>query len=137
MMVYGRLPRGPLAVLKENWCGLRDAPLNLGQSTAEYLKDLRTNLEVATAETANVAPQIKTGDCLPQEFCGLRSKMYSLLTPSTDTSLSFVKAKGVPKSYVKKNVRHEQYLHVLNTWRSTKCKFRSFRYKRHVLRRAR
>jgi len=50
----------------------------------------------------------ETGDCLPQEFCGLRSKMYSLLTPSTDTSLSFVKAKGVPKCYVKKNVRHEQ-----------------------------
>jgi len=75
----------------------------------------------------------ETGDCLPQEFCGLRSKMYSLLTPSTDTSLSFVKAKGVPKSYVKKNVRHEQYLHILNTRSSTKCKFRSFRSKRHVL----
>jgi len=59
--------------------------------------------------------------------------MYSLLTPSTDTSLSFVKAKGVPTSYVKKNVRHEQYLHVLNTWSSTKCKFRSFRFKRHIL----
>jgi len=44
----------------------------------------------------------ETGDCLPQKLCGLRSKMYSLLTPSTDTSLSFVKAKGVPKSYVKK-----------------------------------
>jgi len=43
------LPRGPLAVLKENWCGLRDAPLNMGQSTAEYLNDLRTNLEVATS----------------------------------------------------------------------------------------
>jgi len=69
----------------------------------------------------------ETGDCLPQEFCGLRSKMYSLLTPS------FVKAKGVPKNYVKKNVRHEQYLQVLNTWSSTKCKFRSFRSKRHVL----
>jgi len=25
MMVYGKSPRGPLAVLKENWCGLRDA----------------------------------------------------------------------------------------------------------------
>ena len=49
MLVYGRLPRGPLAVLKENWCGLRDAPLNLGQSTAEYLTELRNNLEVASA----------------------------------------------------------------------------------------
>jgi len=26
----------------------------------------------------------ETGDCLPQEFCGLRSKMHSLLTLSTD-----------------------------------------------------
>jgi len=75
----------------------------------------------------------ETGDCLTQEFCGLGSKMYSLLTPSTDTSLSFVKAKGVPKSYVKNNVRHEQHLHVLNTWSLTKCKFRSFRSKRHIL----
>lgn len=49
MLVYGRLPRGPLAILKENWCGLRDAPLNLGQTTAEYLADLRTNLEVANS----------------------------------------------------------------------------------------
>ena len=49
MMVYGRSPRGPLAVLKENWCGLRDAPLSFGQSTAEYLEDLRNSLEVANS----------------------------------------------------------------------------------------
>ena len=30
LMVFGRLPRGPLAVLKENWTGLRDLPLSLG-----------------------------------------------------------------------------------------------------------
>jgi len=33
----------------------------------------------------------ETDDCLPQEFCGLRSKMYSLLTPSTDSSWSFIR----------------------------------------------
>ena len=44
-MVYGC----PLAVLKENWCGLMDAPLSLGQSTAEYLEVLGNNLKVANS----------------------------------------------------------------------------------------
>jgi len=47
VMVYGKLPRGPLAVLKENWSGQRELPLNLGKSTVEYLEDLRKNLEIA------------------------------------------------------------------------------------------
>ena len=47
------------------------------------------------SETANVPPT---------EFCGLRSKMYSLATLTS--AKSFRKAKGVPKSYVKKNARH-------------------------------
>jgi len=71
----------------------------------------------------------ETGDIMPTEFCGLRSKMYSLATP--DPSKSFLKAKEISKAYVKKHVRHEQYLHVLNSWSVTKCKFRSFRSKRH------
>ena len=28
LMVFGHLPRRPLAVLKENWTGLRDMPLS-------------------------------------------------------------------------------------------------------------
>ena len=71
----------------------------------------------------------ETGDAIPTEFCGLRSKMSSLSTP--DSSKSFLKVKGVPKSYVKKNVRHEQYLHVLNHWSKTTCTFKSFRSKKH------
>ena len=53
----------------------------------------------------------ETADSLAYEFCGLRSKMYSLAT--ADDTRCFLKAKGVPKMYVKKNVRHEQYLHCL------------------------
>jgi len=75
----------------------------------------------------------ETGDSLPSEFCGLRSKMYSLFTPSENASKSFRKAKGIPKSYVKKHVRHEQYLHVLNSRSVTKCKFRAFRSMNHVV----
>jgi len=41
------MPRGPLAVLKENWTGQRDALLSLGQTTAEYLEELRKKLEIA------------------------------------------------------------------------------------------
>ena len=43
LMVYGRIPRGPLAVLEENWTGFRDMPRSLGQTTVEYLNDLRQN----------------------------------------------------------------------------------------------
>lgn len=43
----------------------------------------------------------ETGDILPTEFCGLRSKMYSLVTP--DPSKSFLKSKGISKCYIKKN----------------------------------
>lgn len=28
LMVFGRIPRGPLTVLKENWTGFRDLPLS-------------------------------------------------------------------------------------------------------------
>jgi hypothetical protein len=45
VLVYGHLPKGPLAILKEHWCGETDLPLNLGKSTTEYLKDLRKKLE--------------------------------------------------------------------------------------------
>jgi len=76
----------------------------------------------------------ETSAYCPSEFCGLRSKMYSLWTPtSDDQSHTYVKVKGVPKSYVKKNVRHEQYLHVLNNWSTTTCKFRAFRSNKHVV----
>jgi len=70
----------------------------------------------------------ETGDVPPTEFCGLRSKMYSLAT-LTDAK-SFRKVKGVPKSYVKENVKHEQYLHVLNHWKKTACSFHAFRSKK-------
>jgi len=49
LMVFGHLPRGPLAVLKENWTGLRDIPLSLGHTTVEYLSELRQNLEIASS----------------------------------------------------------------------------------------
>ena len=45
MMVYGRTPRGPLAVLKEMWAGEREIPPDLGKPVEDYLQDLKDKLE--------------------------------------------------------------------------------------------
>jgi len=42
IMVYGRVPRGPFAVLKESWAGEREIP-----PVEEYLQDLKAKLENA------------------------------------------------------------------------------------------
>jgi len=47
VMVFGHLPRGPLAILKESWCGGKTLSLNLGKSTTDFLNDLRQKLEIA------------------------------------------------------------------------------------------
>jgi hypothetical protein len=47
MLAFGRLPRGPLAVLKETWCGERDFPLDFGKTPVQYLKELHEKLEIA------------------------------------------------------------------------------------------
>jgi len=76
----------------------------------------------------------ETGAHCPSEFCGLRSKMYSLWTPTSDDDRhTYVKAKGIPKAHVKQHVRHHQYLHVLNSWSTTRCKFRAFRSTNHEI----
>ena len=53
MMVYGRVPRGPLAFLKESWAGEREISPDLGKPVEEYLQDLKAKLENA-AEYAKV-----------------------------------------------------------------------------------
>jgi len=47
MLVSGRLPRGPLAVLKDTMTEETELPINLGKTACEYLKDLIQNLEMA------------------------------------------------------------------------------------------
>ena len=75
----------------------------------------------------------ETGSTAPKEFVGLRAKMYSLWTPREEKK-SFKKAKGIQKNYVKKKVRHHQYLDVLrNVKKKTTAKFNMFRSTNHVL----
>jgi len=46
-LLYGRLPRGPLAVLKETWSGERELPPCLNKSEVQDMQELKYNLEIA------------------------------------------------------------------------------------------
>ena len=63
-------------------------------------------------------------------FVGLRPKMYSLLTAD---NVSKMTAKGVPKRYAKKHLRHEMYLKTLQNKTITRATCRQFRSKKHKL----
>jgi len=72
----------------------------------------------------------ETGSMAPREFVGLRAKMYSLDCQTRSQK----KAKAVQKYYLKKHVRHSQYLEVLrNVCQTTMCRFRAFRSTNHVV----
>jgi len=75
----------------------------------------------------------ETGSLAPLEFVGLRAKMYSLLVPQNPEECK-IRAKGIKKPYVKKKVRHDQFLTVLETLKPTPGTFRCFRSTNHVLR---
>jgi len=64
VLAFGRLPRGPLAVLKETWCGEREFTLNLGKTPVQYLKNLHPQLDIANSyaklPTEHVQPRYAT-----------------------------------------------------------------------------
>ena len=74
----------------------------------------------------------ETGSAAPSEFVGLRAKMYSIHVPNREKD-SKVRAKGIKKSYVRKHMRHQQFMDVLRTKNSTVSRFRTFQSKNHHL----
>jgi len=65
------------------------------------------------------------------EFCGLRAKLYSLLTSKRESKMA---AKGVKKSHLKKHVTHQMFLHTLRNKTYTTAHFLHFRSRNHVIR---
>ena len=45
-MAFGHLLRGPLAVLKETWCGELELPLDMGKGAGEFPKNLQDKLQL-------------------------------------------------------------------------------------------
>jgi len=72
----------------------------------------------------------ETGSLAPTKFVGLRAKMYNLHVPNKQTK---IRAKGIKKSYIKKHVRHQQFLDVLQSKQITKSQFRTFRSKNQII----
>ncbi|GFX83250.1 hypothetical protein TNCV_4988441 [Trichonephila clavipes] len=52
-LLYGREARGPLAILKSSWAGEIHLPTNISQSAADYLQEMKINMEKA-AESASL-----------------------------------------------------------------------------------
>ena len=46
-LVMGHLPRGPLSILKESWCGEEELPVSFGKNATKYLHELHEKLEIA------------------------------------------------------------------------------------------
>jgi len=76
----------------------------------------------------------ETGSLPPDEFVGLRPKCYSLNVPGAISKCQ-KKVKGVQKHYVKKHVRHGNFIEVLRNSQKTKmANFCIIRSKKHNVR---
>ena len=97
--------------------------------TSEYPKDHF----LYSSRNAKVLGKMKdecAGDYV-EEFVGLRSKMYSLLT--CNPSHSKKTAKGVKRGFVKKHVKHAMYKKTLIERKCTYANFVNFRSKAHKI----
>lgn len=120
-LVFSRLPRGPLSVLKESWEGARDLPFSIGKNAEDYLKELKTRFDTVRsfAESHGAEAQHKYTNRY-----NLRAKdkhfvvgdQVLILTPDSTASRLFSRWQGPatvievrsPHSYVVEynNVRH-------------------------------
>jgi len=92
---------------------------NFDPKLPQYNDNNRRELGKFKSETESVPPR---------EFVGLRAKMYSLQAATKNLK----KAKGIQKHYVRKHVRHENFLEVLHkTRRNTIAKFCAIRSTKH------
>ncbi|GFW30364.1 hypothetical protein TNCV_453021 [Trichonephila clavipes] len=56
-LLYGRESRGPLAILKSSWAGEIHLPTNISQSAADYLQEMKINMEKAAESASLTAAQ--------------------------------------------------------------------------------
>ncbi|GFW67847.1 retrovirus-related Pol polyprotein from transposon 17.6 [Trichonephila clavipes] len=56
-LLYGREARGPLTILKSSWAGEIHLPTNISQSAADYLQEMKINMERATESASLTAAQ--------------------------------------------------------------------------------
>ena len=106
--------------------------------TPDLYKDMTDNMDAFNTSAypvdhplhsrtnAKVLGKIK-GECsslAPQEFVGLRAKMYSILLPNGKPKFT---AKGVSHRYILKHLHHKDYLRTLKESESTIATFSTLR----------
>jgi len=111
-LVFGRLPSGPLTILKNHWVGTQQLPVSFGKSATEYLQDVQRRLEVAEQYAR---PHTEKEQQRYQKYHNLRStdKYFEVgedvlvLVPDDTTSKLFsrwchgkITAKRSPYSYM-------------------------------------
>lgn len=124
MLVYSRLPCGPLSVLKESWEGQNSSPLSLGKNTVEFLRDLQSKLDTVQefAQKHNAQANQCYVNCYnlcarPKSFVVV--DQVFLLTPDTTTSRMFSHWRGPahimevksPHSYIVELDGARQHVH--------------------------
>ena len=99
MIALGTLPRGPLAVLKETWCGERQVPPKFQKEPTKYLQELHENLKIAE-KYADVNTQHAQQQYAARYNKRAKEKQFSLndkvliLQPDNTKSRVFSKWKG-------------------------------------------
>ena len=124
VLAFGHLPRGPLAVLKEAWCGEVDLPFNLGKSATEFLEELRGKLKVAQtyaeSHTANAQSRYASRYNLRSRDKHFEvGQQVLILTPNSTASSVFSRWKGPatvvevksPYSYIVEYNGGRQHVH--------------------------
>ena len=97
--------------------------------TSNYPDDERQLMSNANKQVLGKFKDEMGGD-LVVGFVGLRAKMYSLMTADNVSKLT---AKGVPRRFAKKHLRHGLYIQTLTDKTTTRATYRQFRSKNHQL----
>ena len=103
-LAMGYLPRGPLAILRDSWCGDKDLPVSFGNNANEYLRELQDKLKIA--KTYATLHAKREQDRYVSHY-NLRSHynhfdvgdQVLILTPDTTTSHTFCKRTFQSVSY--------------------------------------
>jgi len=104
LLAFGRLPRGPLAVLKDTLTGEKDVPLSLGKGVVEYFQELRERLGDAERYADKKQTQYTTRYYLrSQDKTFNVGEQVLILVPNSTLNKTFRRWQGPATITVKKS----------------------------------
>ena len=98
-LAMGYLPRRPLAILRDSWCGDKNLPVRFGKNANKYLRELHDKLEIARTYATSHAKREQVR-YVSHDNWRSHDKHFDvgdqvmILTPDSTTSHSFSKWTG-------------------------------------------